>query len=84
MYIAFEIVFPKELSPEATDILRNVLPNPNLAEDIMDDDAEVEDHYMEEADLSNFGKGGAVSSTNEYDSDEEGNGAGGGVQCQQS
>jgi DnaJ family protein A protein 2 len=84
LYIAFEIIFPKELSPEAIDILRKVLPNPNIVEDIMDDDVELEEHYMDDADLSNFGKGGAVSSANEYDSDEEGNGAGRGVQCQQS
>lgn len=83
LYIAFEINFPKELSSEAIAVLSKILPSPNVPEDTMEDDDEVEEHFMDEADLSHFGKGGAVSSATEYDSDEEGQG-GQGVQCQQS
>lgn len=38
---------------------------------------------MDEADLRHFGKGGAATNNNEYDSDEE-RGGQQGVQCQQS
>jgi len=81
LYIAFEIAFPDKLSPEDIATLQRVLPDPNIEEEY--ENEEVEEHFMEEADLAFFGKGGAVSSANEYDSDEEGQG-GQGVQCQQS
>lgn len=81
MYIAFHVKFPKTLSPEVTQQLRAILPDADMEEDVNSD--EVEEHFMDQADLRHFGKGGAVSDNNEYDSDEEG-GGGQPVQCQQS
>jgi DnaJ homolog subfamily A member 2 len=80
LYIAFHVKFPKTLDANVISAIRKLLPEPNMEEDY--DPEEVEEHYMEEAQLKHFGKGGAVSSNNEYDSDDEGGPQP--VQCQQS
>jgi DnaJ family protein A protein 2 len=83
LYIAFHVKFPKSLPPDIVKQLKQILPDADLEEDF--DPEEVEEHFMEQADLRHFGKGGAaVAGNSEYDSDEEGAGGPGGVQCQQS
>jgi len=79
LYIAFHVMFPTSLPTDVADKLRALLPEPNQEEEY--DPMEVEEHFMEPADLRTFGKGGAAESGGEYDSDDE---QGGGVQCQQS
>ena len=79
LYICFHVKFPTSLSPEVADKLRGLLPGANDEEEY--DPMEVEEHFMEPADLRSFGKGGAADAGGEYDSDDE---QGGGVQCQQS
>ena len=79
LYLAFHIDFPKRLDKDVAAKLRDILPDANMEEDY--DPNEVEEHFMEEADLRHFGKGGAEIS-NEYDSDDEDGRQG--VQCQQS
>ena len=60
--------------------LKSILPNPDM--DIDYDKEEVEEVNMKEADVRQFGKGGAESGPNRaYDSDDE---EGRPVQCQQS
>mmetsp|Transcript_6017 Transcript_6017/g.12677 ORF Transcript_6017/g.12677 Transcript_6017/m.12677 type:complete len:419 (-) Transcript_6017:289-1545(-) len=80
MYIAFHVKFPKTLEPSVIEQLKKLLPDADIEEEY--DPEEVEEHFMEFADLRHFGKGGAVAQGSEYDSDEEGGGQG--VQCQQS
>lgn len=80
LYVAFHIEFPKSLDKDVVDKLRELLPDANMEEDY--DPDEVEEHFMVEADLRHFGKGGAEVSGGEYDSDDEGGGQN--VQCQQS
>ena len=80
LYIAFYIKFPDSLPPEAVEALKKVLPGVDEPE--MYDVDTVEECFMDDADLRHFGKGGAATSENEYDSDEEGGAQG--VQCQQS
>jgi DnaJ family protein A protein 2 len=79
LYIAFHIAFPKTLPVDVVDKLRDLLPDANMQEEY--DADEVEELFMEDADIRHFGKGGAEVRDNEYDSDDEG---AGGVQCQQS
>jgi DnaJ family protein A protein 2 len=79
LYVAFHIVFPSTLSVEVASKLRELLPDANMEEEY--DKDEVEECFLEEADLRHFGKGGAEVSGNDYDSDDEGQGN---VQCQQS
>jgi len=79
LYVAFHIDFPKTISKDVADKLRELLPDANVEKDY--DENEVEEHYMVEADLRHFGKGGAEVS-NQYDSDDEDGQQG--VQCQQS
>jgi DnaJ family protein A protein 2 len=79
LYVAFHIDFPKKLPADVVAKLRDLLPDANMEEEYSTD--EVEECFLEEADLRHFGKGGAEAA-DEYDSDDEG--AGGGVQCQQS
>jgi len=81
LYVAFHVKFPDRLDPKVIETLRTLLPDPNKEEPY--DPQEVEEHFMDEADLRHFGKGGAASRSNEYDSDDEG-GPGQPVQCQQS
>jgi DnaJ family protein A protein 2 len=78
LYVVFHVKFPATIAPEVAAELRKLLPDANVEEAY--DPMEVEEHFMVEADLRHFGKGGAEEVT-EYDSDEEG---GQGVQCQQS
>lgn len=79
LYVAFQISFPDSLAPEVVDALRKILPGAVEQEEY--DEDEVEEVFMDPAELRNFGKGGAVSMDNEYDEDEEGDQR---VQCQQS
>merc|ERR1719436_321142 len=80
LYVAFSIDFPKRLDEDVVDKLRVLLPDANMEEDY-DPDDDVEEHFMEEANVLHFGKGGADMSR-EYDSDQEdGQNP---VQCQQS
>merc|ERR1712157_588300 len=82
LYIAFHVKFPKTLDPKVIKLLKEILPDDSM-EDEEYDPEEVEEHFMDFADLRHFGKGGAAElGNNEYDSDEEGGGQG--VQCQQS
>lgn len=80
LYVAFHIEFPKCLEKDVVDKLRELLPDANVEESY--DSNEVEEHFMVEADLRHFGKGGAASMESEYDSDDEDGRQG--VQCQQS
>ena len=64
--------------------LKSTLPNPGMEVEYDLDDENVEEVRMEQADVKNFGKGGASMSGGEYDSDDEGAGGPGNVQCQQS
>jgi hypothetical protein len=80
LYVAFHIEFPKTLSKKVAAQLRDLLPDANMEEDY--DADEVEEHFMVEADLRHFGKGGAEVTGGEYDSDDEDGQQG--VQCQQS
>lgn len=80
LYIAFHVKFPENLEKSVVDQLRQILPDADIEEEY--DPNEVEEHFMDQADLRHFGKGGAATSNNEYDSDDEGGPQG--VQCQQS
>ena len=80
LYVAFHVKFPTSLSEDVVEQLKKILPNPDM--DVEYDPQEVEEHFLDVADLRHFGKGGAVSHNNEYDSDDEGGAQG--VQCQQS
>jgi len=80
LFVAFHIVFPKTLTKNVVEKLRDLLPDANLEEDY--DVNEVEEHFMVEGEFRHFGKGGAAVSS-EYDSDDE-DGGQQGVQCQQS
>jgi len=79
LYVVFHVKFPESISPEVADQLRQLLPGANDEDDY--DAMEVEEHFLVDADLRHFGKGGAEERGEEDDSDNEG---GGGVQCQQS
>lgn len=83
LYILFRVKFPEdnELTPDQINTLRQILPDPDSE---MEHDAdEVEEHHMDNADLRNFGKGGAEHrGSDAYDSDEEGGAQQ--VQCAQS
>lgn len=83
LYVLFRVEFPKdgEMSKKTIYELKKLLPSPAM--DISYDEEEVEVAHLEQADVKNFGKGGAASHDNNYDSDEEG-GDPGQVQCQQS
>lgn len=80
LYVAFHVKFPTDLSPEMVKQLKAILPGADIDEDY--DPEEVEEHFLDVADLRHFGKGGAAAHNSEYDSDEEGGPQG--VQCQQS
>jgi DnaJ homolog subfamily A member 2 len=79
LYVVFHIDFPKSLSPEITAKLKELLPDAVMEAEYNSD--EVEECFLERADLRHFGKGGAEISGNDDDSDDE---APGNVQCQQS
>jgi len=80
LYVAFHVKFPKKLEPDQIKQLKEILPDADIEAEY--DPHDVEEHFMDVADLRHFGKGGAASSINEYDSDDEGGPQG--VQCQQS
>jgi len=82
LYVLFTVEFPQEneLSEEAVESLRKTLPNPSMQVDYDDQTAEVA--HLEQGDVSQFGKGGATTSTSAYDEDEDGGPQP--VQCQQS
>ena len=81
LYVAFHIKFPKTLPADVVTQLNKLLPDADLAAEY--DPETVEEHFLDEADLRHFGKGGAAQSNSEYDSDDE-QGGGQQVQCQQS
>lgn len=81
LYVTFHIQFPEHIDPLVAAQIQKLLPDPVIQEDY--DPEEVEEHFLEAADLRQFGKGGATEQVSEYDSDEEG-GPGAPVQCQQS
>ena len=83
MYVMFRVKFPNdnELPSKVIDELRRLLPEPDVPEEY--DPEEVEEVHLNPADLRSFGKGGAnQSSNNAHDEDEDGGGRP--VQCQQS
>lgn len=80
LYIAFHVKFPTKLDLDVVTKLKALLPDADLEEEY--DPQEVEEHFMDPADLRHFGKGGAATHDNEYDSDDEQGNQG--VQCQQS
>jgi DnaJ family protein A protein 2 len=79
LYIAFHVKFPSTLEPAVIQQLKQILPGADIEEEYNPE--EVEEHFMEQADLRQFGHGGAAVSGGEYNSDDEGQQ---GVQCQQS
>jgi len=79
LYVAFQITFPDTLPTDVVEALRKILPGAEAPEEY--DEYEVEEVFMDQADLRHFGKGGATSMDNEYDEDDEGDQR---VQCQQS
>lgn len=82
LFVVFHVKFPTMLSPDIRDKIRNLLPDADMGEEY--DPDVVEEHFLEEGDLRHFGKGGAASSNNEYDSDNDDEQGAQGVQCQQS
>lgn len=84
LYIVFRVVFPQDntLTQEQIKVLKQILPDPDM--DMEYDMNEVEEVHMSDADLRNFGKGGATSSGDDraYDSDDDDGPQP--VQCQQS
>jgi len=82
LYILFQVEFPTDnsLSPDVLATLKKILPGAD-DEYIADDDDEVEEVFMQDANVRTFGTGGAASHDNAYDSDD---GEGQNVQCQQS
>lgn len=83
LYVLFRVEFPTdgEINKKTSTQLKKLLPNPAM--DISYDEEEVEVVHLEQADVKNFGKGGAASHDNNYDSDDE-QGGPEQVQCQQS
>jgi DnaJ homolog subfamily A member 2 len=81
LYVAFHVKFPTTLDAHVIATLKTLLPDADIEEEY--DPEEVEEHFLETAELKYFGKGGATAASSEYDSDEEGGGPQP-VQCQQS
>lgn len=84
LYILFRVKFPEdgELTADNIKTLKAVLPDPDMEVDY--DPEEVEEHHMDAADLTHFGKGGAEHrGSGACDSDDE-EGGGQNVQCAQS
>lgn len=82
LYVLFRVDFPQEgeLDKKTVTQLKKLLPKPAM--DVSYDEEEVEVVHLDHGDVKNFGKGGATSQGQNYDSDdEEGPGQ---VQCQQS
>jgi len=83
LYVLFSVEFPSdnEIDEATVQKLKGLLPSPCMAVDYDEDEAEVV--HLDQGDVKSFGKGGAASQMDAYDSDEEGGGPGN-VQCQQS
>lgn len=82
LYIVFKVIFPMDnsLSPEQVAALKQILPDPDMEMDY--DMDQVEEVHMSDADLRQFGKGGASAADDRaYDSDDDEPQP---VQCQQS
>jgi len=86
MYVLFRVTFPTDGSLDSKVVadLKKLLPNPSMEVDydLEDEDNHTEVVHLSVGDVKNFGKGGAPSSSDAYDSDDED--GKGGVQCQQS
>lgn len=82
LYVLFRVEFPSdgELTKNMIKSLKILLPNPAMKIDYDKDEAEIV--HLERADVTNFGKGGATSNSDAYDSDDDE--GPGNVQCQQS
>lgn len=70
LYIKFEIKFPTALNQDQICTLKSILPEPDNPDELSQEDI-VEDVHMEEANPIDYGKGGGISSSNEYDSDND-------------
>lgn len=83
LYVMFTVEFPDDgdLKPDQVEALRKVLPGSAMAVEYDPDTAEIA--HLELADVKNFGKGGAQTTNQAYDSDNE-EGGPQQVQCQQS
>ncbi len=82
LYIVFKVIFPSDnsLSTEQVAALKQILPDPDMEMEY--DMDEVEEVHMSDADLRQFGKGGASDAGDRaYDSDDDEPQP---VQCQQS
>ena len=84
LYVLFRVDFPSdgEMTPKQIKELRKILPR--KAMEVTYDEDMVEVVHLEQADVKNFGKGGAANRENEHDSDDDEEGGPGQVQCQQS
>jgi len=83
LYIVFKVIFPSDnsLSTEQVAALKQILPDPDMEMEY--DMDEVEEVHMSDADLRQFGKGGASDAGDRaYDSDDDDEPQP--VQCQQS
>ena len=82
LYVLFRVEFPSdgELDEETIRILKKTLPDPSM--DLDFDEEEVEICHLDQADVKNFGSGGAEGH-NAHDSDEDEDGQEN-VQCHQS
>jgi DnaJ family protein A protein 2 len=83
LYVLFQVEFPDDgdLKPDQVEALKKLLPGAAMAVEYDPETAEIV--HLAHADVKNFGKGGAQSSSDVYDSDGEEGGAQP-VQCQQS
>lgn len=70
LYVLFRVEFPSdgELSEDVVSTLKKTLPNPSEPSNMKEEDAEV--CHLDSGDVKNFGKGGAASTDDAYDSDE--------------
>lgn len=82
LYVLFQVQFPSDnsLSASVIETLKKILPGAD--EDyIRSEEDDVEEVFLQDGNVKNFGTGGASMHDNAYDSDEE---EGQNVQCQQS
>jgi len=84
LYLLFRVQFPDDgdLTNNMIKGLKQLLPSP--CKPLQYDENEVEIVELEHADVKNFGKGGAASQNDAYDSDDDDGRGGQQVQCQQS
>ena len=82
LYVLFQVEFPTDnsLSASVIETLKKILPGAD-DEYIRSEDDDVEEVFLQDGNVKNFGTGGASMHDNAYDSDEE---EGQNVQCQQS